>query len=104
MTDVDYPATAALKAQGGFDTTIGNTLGGTSEVYHTVCGLDPAWLDELHQLLPDLPIPEARFSALALIAGNAFLIYERALDLLVELAKVDPGLQDLIAGDLQEPR
>lgn len=94
MTDVDY--TTALKANGGFDTTIGNTLDGASEIYQMVCDPDPAWLDELHQLLPDLPASEARFLALVLIANKAHLINERALDLLVELVKADPSLQDLI--------
>ena len=76
--------------------TINDTLAGTTDMYDMLCGRDTAWLDELHQLLPDLPPSEARLMSLVLIANKARLMNERALDLLVEQVKADPSLQDLI--------
>ena len=88
--------TAVLKADHCDIDTIYETLNGVTETYNMVCGPETAWLNELNKLLPNLPIHEARFIALLLIANKSHMVYERALDLLVAQMKADPSLQQLI--------
>lgn len=55
-----------------------------------------AWLDDLHQYLPDVPPTEVGFATLLIIAEKIEQMHERTVDLLVQQLRANPNLQNLI--------